>query len=36
MTTLAILTNARAADQGSMIGYGGMLLKAVGDTNKVG
>lgn len=28
MTTLAILTNSRAADQRSMIGYGEMLLQA--------
>ena len=28
LTTLAILTNARAADQRSMIGYGEMLLEA--------
>lgn len=28
MTTLAILTNSRAADQRSMIGYGEMLLEA--------
>jgi hypothetical protein len=27
---LAILTNARAADQRSMIGYGEMVLEAVG------
>mgnify|MGYP000238005400 CR=1 FL=1 len=28
MPTLAIFTNARAADQRSMIGYGEMLLEA--------
>ena len=28
MTTLAILTNSRTADQRSMIGYGEMLLQA--------
>ena len=32
MTTLAILTNARAADQRSMIGYGEMLLEAARQT----
>jgi len=32
MTTLAILTNARAADQRSMIGYGEMVLEAARQT----
>ena len=32
MTTLAILTNARAADQRSMVGYGEMLLEVPWQT----
>ena len=32
MTTLAVLTNARATDQRSMTGYGEMLLEAARQT----